>query len=64
MSSKQRQHNYRKDRIRRTLKRNRIQEQRLPSEEFTERDFARMERQARQARQAMNRSRARMNGGA
>lgn len=57
----QRRGKYIKGRTARTLRRNRIQEQRLPSEEFTERDFARMERQA---RQAMNRSRARMNGGA
>lgn len=49
MANPRRQRNYRRAQSRRHLRKNKAQEDRLPSEEFSRKDFARMEAQAKKA---------------
>ena len=49
MANPRRQGNYRRAQSRRHLRKNKAQEDRLPSEEFSRKDFARMEAQAKKA---------------
>lgn len=46
MANPRRQRNYRRAQSRRHLRKNQAQEDRLPSEEFSKKDFTRMEAQA------------------
>lgn len=59
MGNPRRQHKYTANQAKRSMRRNKRQEAELPSEDFTAKDFARMEAQA---RRAMQKNRKRFNG--